>query len=134
MQLNRALFCWSGPTTYLGAYLISVCLNMASLAREYSTQRERDSKSIGLSFQLRSNICAITLMVLGDTIAKGPAFPAGPTSHLIIGALCTAWKPGALLRPRLHVVDRITVDCDGCRVLQRLDIVFREYRSIDSDR
>src|ERR1700690_723404 len=51
MQLRRARFLSSERTTYQGDCLVSVYLNISSLAREYSTQRERDSKSMGLSFQ-----------------------------------------------------------------------------------
>ena len=53
MQLRRAHFLTSALTTYHGACLMSVCANIVSLAREYSIHRERDSTSIGLSFQFR---------------------------------------------------------------------------------
>src|ERR1700733_9477765 len=53
MQFSRASFLLSALTTRHGACLMSVCENMASLALEYSTHLARDSKSIGLSFQLR---------------------------------------------------------------------------------
>src|SRR3989339_687519 len=51
MQFRRASFLSSARTTYQGACLISVYLNISSFAFEYSTQRSRDSKSMGLSFQ-----------------------------------------------------------------------------------
>ena len=51
MQLSRAARLSSASTTYQGACLMSVCVNISSLAREYSTQRARDSRSMGLSFQ-----------------------------------------------------------------------------------
>ena len=51
MQLSRARFLSSALTTYQGACLMSVWANISSFAFEYSTQRERDSRSIGLSFQ-----------------------------------------------------------------------------------
>src|SRR5674476_124549 len=51
MQLSRARFLSSALTTCHGVFLRSVCANIASLALEYSTQRLRDSTSIGLSFQ-----------------------------------------------------------------------------------
>src|SRR6185503_17756665 len=51
MQLRRAHFLLSAFTTYQGACLISVCANISSLALEYSTQRAREFKSMGLSFQ-----------------------------------------------------------------------------------
>src|SRR5579871_6310729 len=51
ITFSRAHFLSSAFTTYQGACLISVWANISSLAREYSTQRLRDSRSIGLSFQ-----------------------------------------------------------------------------------
>src|SRR5688572_4009418 len=51
MQLSRAFFLSSASTTHHGLFLVSVCSSMMSLALEYSTQRLRDSRSIGLSFQ-----------------------------------------------------------------------------------
>jgi polyphosphate kinase len=51
MQFSRARRLSLALTTYQGACLLSVEANMASLALEYSTQRERDCTSIGLSFQ-----------------------------------------------------------------------------------
>src|SRR5580693_3434362 len=53
MQLSRAHFLLSAFTTRHGDCLVSVWANMASLALEYSAHLLRDSKSIGLSFQLR---------------------------------------------------------------------------------
>ena len=50
MQFNRARFLLSAGTTYHGDCLISVYLNISSLAFEYSTHFSRDSRSIGLSF------------------------------------------------------------------------------------
>src|SRR4030095_3495518 len=50
MQLRWARFLSSEFTTYHGACLISVNLNISSFAREYSTHLLRDSRSIGLSF------------------------------------------------------------------------------------
>src|SRR5512142_1538276 len=51
MQFRRAHRLSSALTTYQGACLMSVWANISSLAFEYSTQRERDCRSIGLSFQ-----------------------------------------------------------------------------------
>ena len=53
MQFSRAHFLLSAFTTRQGDCLVSVWANMASLALEYSTHLDRDSRSIGLSFQLR---------------------------------------------------------------------------------
>src|SRR5260370_937333 len=50
MQLSRALFLSSASTMYHGVRLWSVVSSIRSFAREYSTQRSRDSRSIGLSF------------------------------------------------------------------------------------
>src|SRR4028119_2392421 len=47
----RARFLTSASTTHHGASGMSVAANIASLAREKSTQRLRASRSIGLSFQ-----------------------------------------------------------------------------------
>ena len=51
MTLSRARFLSSPLTTYQGACLMSVWRNISSLAIEYSTQRVRDLRSIGVSFQ-----------------------------------------------------------------------------------
>src|SRR5215208_2478182 len=51
MQLRRAQRLLSALTTFHGACLMSVCANIWSLALEYSTQRAREFKSMGLSFQ-----------------------------------------------------------------------------------
>ena len=51
MQFSRARFLLSAFTTYHGDCLVSVEANMASLALEYSTQRSRLFRSMGLSFQ-----------------------------------------------------------------------------------
>src|SRR5690349_25173472 len=51
MQLRRAHFLLSAFTTFHGACLISVCANISSFALEYSTQRAREFRSMGLSFQ-----------------------------------------------------------------------------------
>src|SRR5208283_778622 len=51
MTFRRAHFLLSAFTTYHGTCLVSVWANISSLAREYSTQRGRDCKSIGLNFQ-----------------------------------------------------------------------------------
>ena len=56
MQLRRARRLSSPSTTYQGASAMSVWTNISSLAREYSTQRARDSRSIGESFQLRERV------------------------------------------------------------------------------
>src|SRR6185312_17130971 len=53
MQFNRARRLSSASTTYQGASGMSVSANIASFAREYSTHRARDSRSIGDSFQRR---------------------------------------------------------------------------------
>ena len=53
MQFSRAHFFVIGLDHAPGGCLVSVWANMASLALEYSTHLERDSMSIGLSFQLR---------------------------------------------------------------------------------
>src|ERR1035438_8807346 len=42
---------FSAFTTYHGACFMSVTANISSFAREYSAQRRRDSRSIGLNFQ-----------------------------------------------------------------------------------
>ena len=54
MQLRRARRLSSPSTTYQGASSMSVWTNISSFAREYSTQRARDSRSSGESFQRRS--------------------------------------------------------------------------------
>src|ERR1700690_185540 len=51
MQFSRAHSLLSALTTYHGTCFTSVYENMSSFALEYSTQRRRDSRSIGLSFQ-----------------------------------------------------------------------------------
>src|SRR5271166_6489324 len=51
MQLRRADFLSSASTRYHGAYDVSVYFSILSFAFEYSTQRSRDSTSIGESFQ-----------------------------------------------------------------------------------
>src|SRR5208282_900484 len=51
ITFSRAHFLFSAFTTYQGACLISVIANISSLAREYSAQRRRDSRSMGLNFQ-----------------------------------------------------------------------------------
>ncbi len=53
MQLSRARRLSSACTTYHGAWGMSVCSIIVSLAREYSTHLPRDSRSIGLSFHRR---------------------------------------------------------------------------------
>ena len=53
MQLRRARRLSSPSTTYHGASGMSVWTNISSFAREKSTQRARDSRSIGDSFQRR---------------------------------------------------------------------------------
>ena len=53
MQLSRARRLSSASTTYHGASGMSVWTNISSFAREKSTQRARDSRSIGESFQRR---------------------------------------------------------------------------------
>src|SRR5580692_6235661 len=53
MQLRRASFLSSEGTTNHGDCLVSVKVNISSLAWEYSTQRARASRSIGDSFQRR---------------------------------------------------------------------------------
>src|ERR1044071_4404171 len=50
MQLKCARLLSSELTTYQGACLMSVYLNISSLALENSTHLFRDSRSIGLSF------------------------------------------------------------------------------------
>src|SRR5436190_8827801 len=50
MQFRCAFFLSSACTTYQGACLMSVYLNISSLAREYSIHLFRDSRSSGLSF------------------------------------------------------------------------------------
>src|SRR6476661_5542924 len=57
MQFSRARFFLSAFTTYHGVCLRSVCSNITSLAFEYSTQRLRDSRSIGESFQRLNGLC-----------------------------------------------------------------------------
>ncbi len=52
MQLSRARRLSSASTVYHGASGMSVWTNISSFAREYSTHRVRDSRSIGDSFQL----------------------------------------------------------------------------------
>ena len=51
ITFSRARFFTSASTTHHGACGMSVAANIASLARENSTQRLRASRSIGLSFQ-----------------------------------------------------------------------------------
>ena len=53
MQLSRARRLSSASTSYHGDSGVEVCSNIRSLAFEYSTQRLRDSRSIGESFQRR---------------------------------------------------------------------------------
>ena len=53
MQLSRARRLSSASTVNQGASGILVWANISSLAREKSTQRSRDARSIGLSFQRR---------------------------------------------------------------------------------
>src|SRR4030067_1588940 len=50
MQFKRAQSLLSALTTYQGACFISVKENISSFAFEYSSQRARDCRSIGLSF------------------------------------------------------------------------------------
>src|SRR4028118_2304215 len=54
----RARFLTSASTTHHGASGMSVAANIASLAREKSTQRLRASRSIGLSFQRLVGSCS----------------------------------------------------------------------------
>ena len=54
MQLSLALLLSSERMIYHGACLESVAFSIWSRAREYSYQRRKDSKSIGLSFHWRS--------------------------------------------------------------------------------
>src|ERR1043166_3659659 len=54
MQLRRARFLSSERTRCHGAHFVSVALSIRSRAHEYSNQRLREGKSIGLSFHWRS--------------------------------------------------------------------------------
>ena len=54
MQLRRARFLSSDRRMCHGACFVSVALSIMSRAREYSYQRVRDGRSIGLSFHWRS--------------------------------------------------------------------------------
>ena len=76
MQFSRASFFTSASTTYQGACLMSVWANMASLAFEYSTQRFRDSRSIGDSFQrfVRSCDAALEPALLFFVADRKPIF------------------------------------------------------------
>ena len=56
MQLRRADRLSSPSTTHQGDCLVSVAANMSSLAWEYSSQRARDSMSIGDSFHRFSGL------------------------------------------------------------------------------
>src|SRR4029453_17769034 len=56
-MLMRARRLSSLSTTYHGASGMSVCRNISSLAREYSSQRLIDSKSIGDSLQRLMGSC-----------------------------------------------------------------------------
>src|SRR5262245_44826508 len=55
-MLSRARRLSSASTVHQGACLVSVCLNISSLALEYSTHLAIDSRSIGLSFQRREGL------------------------------------------------------------------------------
>src|SRR5215470_8904979 len=54
MQLSRAFFLSSAMTIHHGASEIWVRSSIASFAQVYSSQRRRDSRSIGLSFHCLS--------------------------------------------------------------------------------
>src|SRR5436305_1858626 len=53
VQLSRAVRLSSERTMYQGACRVSVAWSIRSRAREYSYQRRKDSRSIGLSFHCR---------------------------------------------------------------------------------
>src|SRR5699024_1967091 len=54
MTFTRERFLSSDSTVYHGADGMSVWMNISSFAREYSSHRVMDSRSIGDSFQRRS--------------------------------------------------------------------------------
>src|SRR4051794_509247 len=58
MQFSRARRLSSASTVYHGACLMSVCLNISSLAFENSTHFSRDWMSMSLSFQRRAGFPA----------------------------------------------------------------------------
>src|SRR5258708_34531656 len=57
-ELGRVGSLSSASTGFHGACLMSVCLNLSSLALENSTHFSRDCKSMSLSFQRRAGLPA----------------------------------------------------------------------------
>ena len=94
MQFNRARFLSSASTTYQEASGISVCTNISSFAREYSTHFVREYRSVSESFHRRigSSIRAVNRRSCSSSLTENQylmrMMPSSTSSRSKIGHCC----------------------------------------------